>query len=383
MPSEREEALKLEFEDLRRENERLRDARSEITRQLGPLPISAAIVAGLVSGFTVDGKAHLNPTLAHLALGVFAAMVVVSIISSLLAPYRKLRDRVERQRTAGTPADAKSPHDAETPTEWYERMIEVERQIRGQSKTYDHPMEIAVRLLTFPLGMFRRTENLQIACDREWTGLFVTKLLFVAVIALLILARTEATGSPTLTSCLPAHAHQRAMDRFAVVYQGRDPRGRAELVACSRTSGQRLSLGALETGSDGSRGKVIAVALAGPIVGYGGLSPVDQDGHGAPGEVIVVRDLRTGMVLHRVSVGAHSGPSVPRLALARLVVTSTGAAAWITEDSRPRDREVWAVDRSGTRRLARGAEIAPESLALAGHTVSWLRRGRAERYVLR
>jgi hypothetical protein len=44
-------ALQAAYDDLRRETDRLRDARGAFTRQLGPLPISAAVVAGLVTGF--------------------------------------------------------------------------------------------------------------------------------------------------------------------------------------------------------------------------------------------------------------------------------------------------------------------------------------------
>jgi hypothetical protein len=87
------DALKLRFEDLRRENERLRDARSAITAQLGPLPISAAIVAGLVSGFALGGKTHLHERELHLALWLFGAMVLVSMLASTFRPYRKLRDK--------------------------------------------------------------------------------------------------------------------------------------------------------------------------------------------------------------------------------------------------------------------------------------------------
>jgi hypothetical protein len=47
-------ALKLEYEYLREESIRLREGRASLTRQLGPLPIGAAIVAGLVTGFTSD-----------------------------------------------------------------------------------------------------------------------------------------------------------------------------------------------------------------------------------------------------------------------------------------------------------------------------------------
>jgi hypothetical protein len=175
-----EKTLRLRFEDLQRENERLRDARSAITSQLGPLPISAAIVAGLVSGFTVDGKAHLNQALAHWALAAFGLMVFVSMVSSILKPYRKLRDELE--------ADSdKRPSDATSVTDWYSRMLVVEEGVRGRSKSGF--WSAVAGFLPLPLPW--RAKTLQTACDQEWKGLFLTKTLFVAVIVLLILARTQ------------------------------------------------------------------------------------------------------------------------------------------------------------------------------------------------
>jgi hypothetical protein len=94
------ETLKLRLKDLQYENERLRNARSGITSQLGPLPISAAIVAGLVSAFTVTGKAHLKHTPAIWALIAFGVMVIVSITYSALQPYRKLREKAEEKQAA-------------------------------------------------------------------------------------------------------------------------------------------------------------------------------------------------------------------------------------------------------------------------------------------
>ncbi len=174
-------ALRLRYEDLRRENERLRDARAGITSQLGPLPISAAIVAGLVSGFSVDGKAHLDKGLAIAALAVFLAMVVVSMLYSVLRPYRKLRDH------ALETAEPK-PEEARSAGDWYAAMIKLEDGLRGKSPP--PPKGLTERLgRMWPFPRAGELKTLQAGCDLEWKGLFLTKLLFVAVIALLILAR--------------------------------------------------------------------------------------------------------------------------------------------------------------------------------------------------
>jgi hypothetical protein len=175
----RVEALELTFKDLQRENERLRDARSEITKQLGPLPISAAIVAGLVSGFGTDGKLHLDQTVAIWALGVFGAMVIVSILFSAMAPYRKLRDRAERRLP--------KPEEAKDPKDWYRRMIKIEKELRGESSRSAFGAALSM-LWPLPIPW---PKTLQAACDKEWKGLFITKLLFVVVVVLLIVARFD------------------------------------------------------------------------------------------------------------------------------------------------------------------------------------------------
>lgn len=172
------EALRLRFKNLQQENERLRDARSAITSQLGPLPISAAIVAGLVSGFALGGKTHLHQGELHLALWLFGAMVLVSMLASTFRPYRKLREEaIERP-------DMDDPEEAKDAKEWYRRMIELEKEIRGTSTIGFWARLGALISIRAPFG----TKSLQSAYDQEWNGLFLTKGLFVAVIVLLILA---------------------------------------------------------------------------------------------------------------------------------------------------------------------------------------------------
>jgi hypothetical protein len=95
------EVLKLALADLQHENQRLRDARGSISRQLGPLPVSAALVAALVTAF--PGSQSGSPwqqLLTAVALLAFFVMVVLSMAYSALTPYRKLRDTQERDPTS-------------------------------------------------------------------------------------------------------------------------------------------------------------------------------------------------------------------------------------------------------------------------------------------
>ena len=163
---DRVDALKLEYDYVREENIRLREGRAALTRKLGPLPISAAIVAGLVTGLAgkVDGDAYLWS-----ALIVFGALVVISILYSSMRPYRVLRRDKE----------AESPRSTDSPAGWYEGAIALEKAIYGDPAGKG-PLAYLPRF---------KVESLQEGYDRERRGLFFVQLLFALVIILLIVSR--------------------------------------------------------------------------------------------------------------------------------------------------------------------------------------------------
>jgi hypothetical protein len=115
---------------------------------------------------------------------------------------------------------------------------------------------------------------------------------------------------------------------------------------------------------------------------------------------VIVRDLRTGRVLHDVPTGAPPTPEPGSVGVGKvvaLVLKSDGSVAWIAEDSERSAAskapyfDVYAADRSGTRLLASGTDIDPSSLALsvdathlgdyphtiAGSTLYWTERGQS------
>jgi hypothetical protein len=115
---------------------------------------------------------------------------------------------------------------------------------------------------------------------------------------------------------------------------------------------------------------------------------------------VIVRDLRTGRVLHDVPTGTPPKPepgSVGVGNIVALVLKSNGSVAWIAEDSERSAAakaayfDVYATDKSGTRLLASGTDIDPSSLALsagathlddyphtiAGNTLYWTQGGQS------
>src|SRR5215211_2718428 len=173
-------ALKLEYEYIQSENRRLRDGRGQLTRQLGPLPLGAAIVAGLVTGFSAD-PAIRHDWLLGAAGMAFVLMVGLSIAYSSMKPYRKLREDAEQRWD----------HDAADSTrEWYEKMIGLESQIYLAPR--DIERRLSVRLVKWTRwqrliqagGWFaqrtpsRSVADLQEGYDRERSGLFTVQFLF-------------------------------------------------------------------------------------------------------------------------------------------------------------------------------------------------------------
>jgi hypothetical protein len=164
------DALKLEYDYVRAENLRLRDGRATITSRLGPLPIGAAVVAGLVTGFTTETRENVW---LWLALAVFFALVIVSILYSSMKPYRVIRH--EKETKGAVPARSKS-----SPREWYKAAIALEEEIYGKPNS-----DTGIRR-HLPAA---EINGLQDGYDRERSGLFIVQFLFAVVIVLLIVSR--------------------------------------------------------------------------------------------------------------------------------------------------------------------------------------------------
>lgn len=104
---------------------------------------------------------------------------------------------------------------------------------------------------------------------------------------------------------------------------------------------------------------------------------------------MIVRNLRTGRVVHDVPTGAWTGPSTGATIIGAgpvvaLRVQSNGAVAWVAETRLvPAEYEVHAVYRGAPRLLASGRNIAPVSLGLAGNRVSWYQADRRHGVLLR
>jgi hypothetical protein len=205
---------------------------------------------------------------------------------------------------------------------------------------------------------------------------------FLAVPALLLAA--AATGAASSRhkpgrQCQSRHAHLIAADAVAQVYETYEA-GQLTVFGCAYGHRSVYNLGAVAScgGGGGSCGGISRETLAGPIVAFaeGSSAGALSLGGGAAHEFVVVCDLRSGRAVHRVPTGpspSHEGIGPAEA----IVLKGDGAVAWIVQTSPEEGTyQVQALDRSGTRKLASGADIDPHSLALAGSTLYWIQAGK-------
>jgi hypothetical protein len=176
-------------------------------------------------------------------------------------------------------------------------------------------------------------------------------------------AQRDAQRASRRPSC-PAAGHALVADAQAEVYEA-EGRFAREVFACAYATHHVSDLGAApgEASPEGAAGvQIETIALSGSIAGYERFS---SGPYGNSSWIIIVQDLRTGHVLHRVNaVGGFTE---------QIIVKNDGSAAWIT-DTRygPSEYAVVALGKAGAPRvLAQGPDIAPTSLALGGNTLYW------------
>lgn len=188
------ETLKLLYEEVIRESDRLRSARGTFSRQLGPLPIAGALVLGV---FTAFAK-HPHRTLAWVAVGLFGLSVLVSMAASGIAPYRRLRARETvgkdgkestEWRTSDLQGAMNDPGVTAEPVlserEWLWMRIKLERKLYGAPEP-GTPLRLLLR--PWKLLLPNKWTTLQKAFEVERYAVLLVQLLFLAEIVLLFAA---------------------------------------------------------------------------------------------------------------------------------------------------------------------------------------------------
>jgi hypothetical protein len=215
----------------------------------------------------------------------------------------------------------------------------------------------------------------------------------IPVLALLLVASPSAARvrHTTAPKCPPTKAHVLLANAGAELYVVKERLpylNEPEPVIRGCAHGQKRSylLGEAKeqiggSGGGGSSG-VKLETLAGTVVAYAESAVYGSGSREAPRYFMIVRNLSTGQVLHKVTTGVFVKPEAMPVnvgPITAIVVKRDGAVAWIVEAGYPDHLEyqVYAIDKAGSRLLASSSEIVPYSLALAGNTVYWTQNGQS------
>jgi hypothetical protein len=208
-------------------------------------------------------------------------------------------------------------------------------------------------------------------------------------VLVLTLAATSVDASRTHhrqpPKCSIPHGHTVLADSQAILYRNIQPFEFSIVYGCAFARGHSFELGEFPT--EGSCGpsacsKIHQEKLAGPLVAYEYFFVAGESGEQEEKFLIIVRDLRSGHVLHKVPTGIprpeNAASAIGAGFATTIVLKSDGAVAWINE--RPlgeaTEYQVHALDKTGNRLLATGTDIDPHSLALAGSTLYWTQGGK-------
>ena len=197
-----------------------------------------------------------------------------------------------------------------------------------------------------------------------------------------------SAATPRWKHCPPKQAHRVTADTGAEVFLG------PELVegelfpevqiyyGCAFNHHRSYELGIPFSGSETGGSSTGMFRLAGPIVAYETSSTTEMFPGARYEDWIIVRNLATGRVLHKLPTGTEAAAKNRNVGIGpayAIVLNSRGSVAWIAGTKSvagtPGQYQVHAFDRTGARTLAVGADIAPTSLALAGSTLYWTQGG--------
>jgi hypothetical protein len=250
-------------------------------------------------------------------------------------------------------------------------------------------------------GFTKGLTQLRAAAEVKKVMRRLTVLLAICVLVLPAVASANRSRAAS-SRCPPTASRVLRADRQAVLYKGtatsiesqETPNGGYEHYAvhytvirgCLRGAGRSFTLGQPASGEGSAGGESGAgiqhETLRGEMVAYEdfvegcGLNQSDCSGRFE----VVVCDLRTGKTLHDLPTGTRTAPNPNFVGVGfttEIVVKADGAVAWITEALLEEGAyQVHALDKTGSRMLASGPGINPNSLALHGSELSWSQDGK-------
>jgi len=262
---------------------------------------------------------------------------------------------------------------------------------RQQTETGDKPYRCRNALPSMSLMRWAKNTRTNVdsgATPKAGGSLRAMRRSTLTIVLALAVAVVPTTASATRGSrkatpvCEHPHSRLLLADRQAEAYEAPAVPSEPTVLntyGCTYVTGRSHEIGSAPPppeGGPGGESGVLDPTLAGTVVAY---AKTVFYATGPSRRLVVVRDLRTGRVLHEVPDGTPVKPepgSVGNGTVVALVVKSDGAVAWIVgTDAEEGVYQVHALDESGSRVLATRDDIVPGSLALAGSTLYWTQGG--------
>lgn len=199
---------------------------------------------------------------------------------------------------------------------------------------------------------------------------------FGAVFAAALIVGIPSGAEASTQRCPPHGSRVIKANGEAAVYRGLDREGLFAIFGCA--IGRRsYRLGTPPSYSSSGGGGTEQEHLAGTVVAYEQAlvnAAREPSEAGTAVHLVVVRNLLTGRLLHKVPTGpstdlSGSGP------VDVMVLKRDGAVAWLTGGAAERE-ELHVLDKSGLRVVAYGPGIGVRSLRIRGSTLSWVLKGK-------
>lgn len=204
----------------------------------------------------------------------------------------------------------------------------------------------------------------------------------VLVLLLAVASVSDAKSRHRTPPRCPAGHPLVAADARAEVYEAFNPYGSLSIYGCAYNQRRSYTLGdPEECGGGGGGGGCAGIWTATLMLAGTDVAFWEESQRSAP---LIVRDLRTGRVLHKLRMGTPPLIEPDAGYATAIVVKSDGAVAWIVGHEfvgpeghgPPPVYEVEAADKTGRRLLATGSDIDFSSLALVGSTLYWTQGGK-------
>lgn len=157
-----------------------------------------------------------------------------------------------------------------------------------------------------------------------------------------------------------------------------------QIAGCAYARGRTVIFGRPFTGTAAASGGISFEVLAGHMAAFeaGRTTGYTEEEGGDTGRLVVV-NLLNAKTVHRVPDGYAGREDANHVGapghVEQILLKPDGSAAWtVATDPQFGTYQLLAVDSSGWRLLAQGANIAPHSLAAVGDTLYWTAGGVAE-----